>query len=326
VLNHSQPDLTEIALSFSTPMKAIHSALLVAMNTCLNELKKSCHLINEDVIPLTLEKCMLKSFDFTLRRHLEADWHRLSLQTKQLISDLEPIRKLMDFLLQYDAIDFYRYLLGLKSEMAQQMSLITMSSSNNVSVWWSTHAADVIFTKAKERVYTLRPFPPGPSTPYSEFVQKRLHIHKTLIPTLEIPPKFTAFRQIIDELSTEFHRQPHNDVSLSRETTAEDSTCRRVLVLVKTERSAAQVRELLTHNPRVVMEQRYRVHVSEQCAKLRSQISANLGRPVDTRIEMAADPLQIGLTVDELKRLQEETALMLAEVLICTSTTFLNPL
>lgn len=51
-------------------------------------------------------------FYFTL---IDPEFHRLSNRTKQLVSDVASIRKLLDYLIRYDAVTFYTHLLSLLS-------------------------------------------------------------------------------------------------------------------------------------------------------------------------------------------------------------------
>lgn len=43
---------------------------------------------------------MFKSFDEIVRRQLDPIWHTLGKKTKQLVSDLKTLRKLLDYLVR----------------------------------------------------------------------------------------------------------------------------------------------------------------------------------------------------------------------------------
>lgn len=167
-----QPEVEEITQKLTPHMKAIQSALLVAMNTCLTELKKSIpHLDNvlsnaamdgssssvkqtggADTSSLsyasgsayTLENSLFQSFDLQLRSQLETEWHRISSRAKQIINDISVLRKLLDYLIRYDAFSFYYLLLKIKTSSIDQSS---------PSLWLTSEAADHIFKRAKDRVY-----------------------------------------------------------------------------------------------------------------------------------------------------------------------------
>ena len=119
VLSISPPVVIELSQPLSPLMLSIQSAILVAMKGCVNEIKKSApHIDSHFQLQLTLENAMFKSFDFNLRTHLESEWHRTGQKTKQLMNDVSQLRKLLEYLLRYDAYSFYSFLLSLKSSLA----------------------------------------------------------------------------------------------------------------------------------------------------------------------------------------------------------------
>jgi DNA excision repair protein ERCC-4 len=83
VLEKSQPVVCEYSSDLTHHMKAIQKALLVAMNSCMSEIKKSCPNINSE--DFTLENGLYKSFDISLRYQLDQEWHKISFRTKQLV-------------------------------------------------------------------------------------------------------------------------------------------------------------------------------------------------------------------------------------------------
>lgn len=112
------PNVIELSLSLTKHMKAIQSAILVAMNTCVQELKKSCpHL---DTSQLTLENGLFHSFDHLIRSQLDPEWHRVPFKSKQMVSDMTTLRKLLDYLIRYDAFSFYYLLLKLQQSSSEQ--------------------------------------------------------------------------------------------------------------------------------------------------------------------------------------------------------------
>jgi DNA excision repair protein ERCC-4 len=122
-LDSNQPDVIELSLPLTPAMKAIQSAVLVAMNTCLSELRKSVPQLESSSTPLlTLENGLFQSFDRTLRNQLDADWHKISYKAKQLVTDLSTLRKLLDYLIRYDAFSFYYLLLKLQAASSEQAS------------------------------------------------------------------------------------------------------------------------------------------------------------------------------------------------------------
>ena len=271
LLNSRQPNLIEYSLQLTPLMKSIQSALFVAMETCVKEIAKSCSFLHMD----HLDTNTLYHYDFIIKKQLDPQWYKVSSHTKQLISDLGSIRKLFEYLLQYDAIDFYHYLCLLKS-----------STLANIPLWLTTYTAEVIFQKAKQRVYSLESNISSEDSVFSKFLHDQLQCNLTLIPKLEISPKWKVLAEIIAGIS-------------------KSKTHARVLIVVKNERTALQIKEVIAKSPRHVMEERYKVFISEQCALFRSQ---------HPKSSLQGNPLNLDYSVSELQKFSVEHRLLLVEV------------
>lgn len=114
VLSRSQPEVIELSQPMTAHMKAIQSAVLVAMKACITELHKSVPHIDLGSGSMTLESGLFRHFDTIIKSQLESEWHRVSFRAKNLITDLGTLRKLLDYLLRYDAFSFYYFLLKLR--------------------------------------------------------------------------------------------------------------------------------------------------------------------------------------------------------------------
>ena len=120
LLDKYQPEVIELSQSLTFQMKAIQNAILVAMNSCITELKKSIpHL---ETSHMTLENGLFHSFDLSLRNQLDVDWHKIPYRTKQIVADIGVLRKLLDYLIRYDSFSFYYLLLRLKLSSTEQIS------------------------------------------------------------------------------------------------------------------------------------------------------------------------------------------------------------
>ena len=53
---------------------------------------------------------------------LESEWHRTAPRTKQLVADVSVLRKLLDYLVRYDAFSFYYLLMKLQVASSEQLS------------------------------------------------------------------------------------------------------------------------------------------------------------------------------------------------------------
>ena len=80
------PPLVEELYQDLTPlMKDIQNAILVAVKTCMKELKAATPLLDWTSEELSLENCVTSSFDRAVTRQLEPEWHQLKPQTKVCI-------------------------------------------------------------------------------------------------------------------------------------------------------------------------------------------------------------------------------------------------
>ncbi len=85
-------------------MLGIQKAIIEVMDACLKEMRKTNKV---DVDDLTVENGLFKSFDEIVRRQLDPIWHTLGKKTKQLVSDLKTLRKLLDYLVRYLLLQNY---------------------------------------------------------------------------------------------------------------------------------------------------------------------------------------------------------------------------
>lgn len=264
-------DITDHPIQISKHMKDIQSAILVSINACLTELKKAVpHLETKS---LTLENGLFTNFDWALRSQLDPEWYKLSMKTKQLVSDISDLRKLLEYLLRYDAYTFYSFLLSLRaSNQAQPYP----------SLWFMSPSAELMFRRAKERVYRLVDIAPSESI---VSLPKKLEAAKKCL------PKWNNLIQLVGELKNDFssssnqnkrhqHKQQSSSSSSSSFTYISTKVNKyvpgRVLVLVKDERTAIHVRDILSFGVSFVMDQRHRWFISQQAADIAAKANASV--------------------------------------------------
>lgn len=97
-LEREPPLVVDIRVPMSKYMVGIQKAIVEVMDACLKEMRKTNKV---DVEDLTVENGLFKSFDEILRKQLDPIWHILGKKTKQLVSDLKTLRKLLDYLVRY---------------------------------------------------------------------------------------------------------------------------------------------------------------------------------------------------------------------------------
>lgn len=100
-LEKDPPFVVDIRVPMSKYMVGIQKAIIEVMDACLKEMRKTNKV---DVEDLTVENGLFKSFDEIVRRQLDPIWHTLGKKTKQLVSDLKTLRKLLDYLVRYIAL------------------------------------------------------------------------------------------------------------------------------------------------------------------------------------------------------------------------------
>ena len=97
-LERCPPVVVDIRVPMTAHMQGIQKAIVEVMDACLKEMRKTNKV---DVDDLTVENGLFKSFDEIVRRQLDPIWHTLGKKTKQLVSDLKTLRKLLDYLVRY---------------------------------------------------------------------------------------------------------------------------------------------------------------------------------------------------------------------------------
>jgi DNA excision repair protein ERCC-4 len=216
-LERYPPDVEELHQELSPKMKEIQTAIAAAVQTCMRELKQSTPFLEWTGADLSIENCVTSGFDRAVSRQLEKDWHRLRPQTKQLVQDLRTLRTLFQSLIQYDCVSFWKLINSIKTMSA---------ASRHPSMWLLTPAADVLFRKAKERIYTIHRRNPTAKIPNP--VGK-------LIPVLEENPKWRLLKKVLGEIQQEGEDKPGNP----------DRRPATILVMVKDERTVDAVRAYL---------------------------------------------------------------------------------
>lgn len=214
-LERHPPSVDEWHQQLSPLQQEMQAALLAAVQSVIRELKSSTPLLEWNDTELSLENCVSSGFDRAISRQLEQDWHRLRPQTKQLVQDLRTLRTLFQAILQYDCVSFWNLLKNLKT---------TSAKTRHPSLWLLTPAADVLFRKAKERVYRI---------------QRASAVGKVgkLIPVLEESPKWKLLKTVLHEIEEDYQKNKPSTADWSEPTT--------VLVLADDERTVEALRSHL---------------------------------------------------------------------------------
>ncbi|KAL3817968.1 hypothetical protein ACJIZ3_003873 [Penstemon smallii] len=252
-LERDPPEVIDVRVPMSPYMVGIQKAVLEVMDACLKEMKKTNKV---DVEDLTVENGLFKSFDEIVRRQLDPIWHTLGKRTKQLVSDLKTMRKLLDYLARYDAVTYLKYLDSLRA------------SESFRSVWIFAESSYKIFEYAKKRVYRF-----GKSDGEKLIAPNKTATNKkrkfddknkdrddssastnsgvVLEETLEEPPKWKVLREILVEIQDERQKQAMAGGDLIVGDDGDQNGI--VLVACKDEHSCMQLEDCIIRGPHKVM-------------------------------------------------------------------------
>jgi DNA excision repair protein ERCC-4 len=116
-LERKRADVVELYQPMTESMKEIHGGLVQCMSMTLAELKRSNTTVDSffsflsrfqvfifsqlDLDDLNVENAYFRSFDAIVRRQLDPVWHKVGPRTKQLVSDLATLRRLLSYALQH---------------------------------------------------------------------------------------------------------------------------------------------------------------------------------------------------------------------------------
>ncbi|KAG4306343.1 hypothetical protein PORY_000331 [Pneumocystis oryctolagi] len=218
-LESKKVDVIELDVAMTESMKDIQHAIIECMEICISGLK-SANSGKVDVDDWNLDNALHKSFDIMIRRQLDLHWHLVSQKTKQLISDLATLRRILYCLLSYDCVSFYKVL---------ETILIGEFSASEINKrekppWLLLDSANTIFKLAKERVY-------------KKIASNNISTQKlsnSILPVLENQPKLVVLRQIMQEIEAE--------IRSNSELNKNDCV---ILIMCKNEYTCCQIQEYL---------------------------------------------------------------------------------
>ncbi|XP_059444248.1 DNA repair endonuclease UVH1 isoform X2 [Corylus avellana] len=261
-LERDPPVVVDVRVPMTRAMVGIQKAVLEVMDACLKEMRKTNKV---DVEDLTVENGLFKSFDEIVRHQLDPIWHTLGKKTKQLVSDLKTLRKLLDYLVRYDAVTYLKYLDTLRV------------SESFRSVWIFAESSYKIFEYAKKRVYRFvrsdgvkLVHGQGKSVTGKKRKSKGGDKNEeeaggasssiagsglVLEEVLEEAPKWKLLREILEEIEEERQKQALSREELLVEGEADDSGI--VLVACKDEHSCMQLEECILNSPQKVMREEW---------------------------------------------------------------------
>ncbi|KAI0699621.1 hypothetical protein C8T65DRAFT_659230 [Cerioporus squamosus] len=207
-LDRKTPDIVELHQDMTESMSEIHHAIVQCMTTTLSELKRANTMYDLD--DLTIDNAYFRSFDMIVRRILDPVWHKVGPRTKQLVSDLATLRRLLTYLLTYDALAFHAYLETLITSNSTSES---GNARQNQSPWMLTDAANIIFQYARRRCYVMSTQRARASSKEKE--KRKPWLPQGMEPVLEELPKWFLLADVLQEIEEEMIRREPMLSSLS---------------------------------------------------------------------------------------------------------------
>jgi DNA excision repair protein ERCC-4 len=139
----AEVDITQHDCQLSQAQADIQALLESVVDASLVEIKKSKIELDEKITGKSL--IVNKNEIQALRRKMEPVWLKLSWTTRQIVSDIAVIRKMLVALSRYDCVTFLAIVLG-------QQEICGKSSP-----WWFSESAQRVVRIAKDRVSLTRP-------------------------------------------------------------------------------------------------------------------------------------------------------------------------
>jgi DNA excision repair protein ERCC-4 len=286
----AQPiEVIELHQSLTPLQQEIQQAIVVAIQTCVKELKHKTKQLsatsaiwkNHDDLK-SISNCVTSYFDLAIKQQLEQDWYRVSPTSKQLIQDIRTLRTLFTSLLTYDCIAFWKLLISIKT-----MSAAPSSYNRIPSMWLLSSAGDLLFRRAKERVYRILD---ASSSGRTGDMGRMPKLHAVL----EENPKWKLLQQVLDEI-----RQQAEDKCTARNNPT-------VLVMVQEERTLDTLRTYLTSGKEYTLLVRWLRYLEQYNDRSRSKISSSI--PAKTNGSTLGKPAATAYTSlpDESRLLLEE--------------------
>ncbi|KAJ3197530.1 hypothetical protein HK101_002833 [Irineochytrium annulatum] len=219
-------DLREVRIPMTEAMSKIQIAIINCIDLCLQEVKRS------------------------------------SSTTKQIISDISTLRRLLSYLSSYDAVTFLSFLDTIKAANSPGPGA-ALRPDFQQSPWLMFEAAEVIFTSAKSRVFKTSNL----NETNAEVADISIDgIPEGTVPQLEEQPKWKALRDVLIEI--EFERA---------EIVREGQIAGPVVIMVDGDRCCNQIRQIIAGSDLVVVKAE-NVEESEEPVQQQTSLPSDKGK------------------------------------------------
>lgn len=202
---HKDNTVTEVRVQLTDYTQKIQTALLACIEALVGELRRN----NPETATeyWTAKNALDDAFTQRIRMTLDPVWHRISYTSRQIVFDLEVLKNLLNHLLEYDSVEFYREL----SAIVEANKPSITSSNKNSATWLMLDESMTMIACAKARVF--------------EKVDETTSM-------LEEQPKLEQLAMILDDIN---QTKEHTD-------SVDDGP---TLIMVSSFHTASQIREYL---------------------------------------------------------------------------------
>ncbi|WFD32413.1 DNA repair protein RAD16 [Malassezia sp. CBS 17886] len=245
-LGHRRADVIELHQPLSPAMAAVQGAIVACLDATLAEIRRGKVVEMDEPTP---ENLLHRALDVSVRRQLDAVWHRIGPGMKQLVNDLGTLRSLLQYLLAYDGVSFQAYL----DTVVAANNASEPGKRSRPSQWLMSEAADALFRAARARVWRR--------AGDDEDVSAYSILPDGFVPVLEPPPKWRLLLDVLEEIEESTARDRDGREAGAIRTSAP------LLIVTASEQTASQVRALLDATDaddamRAVMEERLREYLA----------------------------------------------------------------
>lgn len=86
-------EVIELEIPMTDKMRDIQNAVLECVEVSIRELKRSNPVL--DIEDWNVDSALQKNFDIVIQRQLDPNWHRVSIKTRQIVSDLAVLKNIL---------------------------------------------------------------------------------------------------------------------------------------------------------------------------------------------------------------------------------------
>lgn len=129
-------------------IKSINIAIADLKEKCLKQIAKSNPQLEMEDLRRT-DLMVTGELATMIRRQLRLEWHKVSLKSRQLVSELSLLSTIEQYLLAYDSVTFLRFL----ETLIMAHKITTGEDPESAAFWLDDDAAQALIATARERVF-----------------------------------------------------------------------------------------------------------------------------------------------------------------------------